>query len=132
MEEALAHTSITPDTHSRFAKPFIITQLACLWEKGGGEEEEERREEGVEEEEGRSLLHILHKYIFTFAPHFAAASVSSVTPLSKSGSTYSIPGVYKLQTTCTQLWNGMEYCCGMEWSIGMEWNAATSDYSWRA
>ena len=83
---------------------------AC-WKKG-------RREGGGKV----TIIHILTKYTFTFAPHFPAASVSNVTPLSKSGSTYSIPGVYKLQTTCTHLWNGMGYC-GMEWNCcGMEWN----------
>ena len=102
---------------------------------GGGREEGRRRrrrkggeKEGRRRRRGRGKVIVTHttysimiKCTFTFAPHFAAASVSSVTPLSKSGSTYSIPGVYKLQTTCTQLWNGMEYWCGMEW------NAATSD-----
>ena len=41
--------------------------------------------------------------MLTFAPHLEADTQSRVTPLSRVGSTYSIPGVYRLHTMCTQL-----------------------------
>ena len=46
----------------------------------------------------------------TLAPHFDAGNLSRVTPLSIAGSMYSIPGVYRLQTMCTQLaWESDRY-----------------------
>ena len=46
--------------------------------------------------------------VLTFAPHLEADTQSRVTPLSRVGSTYSIPGVYRLHTMCTQLESSME------------------------
>ena len=57
--------------------------------------------------------------VLTFAPHLEADTQSRVTPLSRVGSTYSIPGVYRLHTMCTQLEGSMEWEVVWERGMGM-------------